>query len=119
MMKTYLIHPEVFYKYLTSDAPKELDSIEKVFIRAERGKIKLLITEGLFFLLAQELEKIVKNRSELVDLLEAVLNLHNLKVRNEMVLRQTVLEMKRGKSFVESYKSVVLPALSLDGVIEC
>ena len=118
-MKTYLVHPEVFFKYLTSDTTKELDAIEKVFIRAERGMIKLLITEGLFFLLVQELEKTVKNRTELVDFLEAVLNLHNLKVRNEMVLRQTVLEMKKGKSFIESYKSVVLPALSLDGVIEC
>lgn len=114
-MKTYLILPEVFITYFTSKDRESLDKIEEIFKKAESGEIKLLITEGLFFLLANELEEIVQEEENLTDYLDVVLNLHNLKIRNEIVLRKTILEMKKGKSFIESYRTVVVPSLSLDG----
>jgi hypothetical protein len=117
-MKTYLILPEVFITYFTSKDRGSLDKIEEIFKKAESGEMKLLITEGLFFLLASELEEIVQEKENLTDYLEVVLNLHNLKVRNEIVLRKTILEMKKGKSFIESYRAVVVPSLSLDGVFK-
>ena len=118
-MKTYLVLPEVFLKYFTSADRGILDTIEKIYRRAEAGKIKLLLSEGLFFMLALELEKRVKERDDMVEYLESILNLHNLKIRNEMILRKTVLEMRKGKDFIEAYKSVVVPLLSLEDVIEC
>ncbi|MCK4576079.1 hypothetical protein KAU34_06705 [candidate division WOR-3 bacterium] len=116
-MKTYLVLPEVFLKYFTSNDTKTLNKIEKLFKKAEDGKIKLLLPEGLFFLLVMELEKIIKKKDNLTDCLDSILNLHNLKVRNEMVLRNTIIEMRKGMNFIEAYKSVVIPILSLDGVI--
>ncbi len=118
-MKTYLVLPEVFHRYFTSSDPEVLDSIEKTFKRAESGKLKMLLPEGLFFLLALQLEKSVRKQDVLIDLLESILNLHNLKVRNELILRRTVLEMRTGKNFVEAYKTIIIPTLSLDGVIAC
>ncbi|TET20818.1 MAG: hypothetical protein E3J78_04510 [Candidatus Cloacimonadota bacterium] len=116
-MKTYLILPEIFLNYFTSTDSEVLDEIEKTLKQAESGRIKLLLPEGLFFLLAIKLESQIKKRDVFIDCLESILNLHNLKVRNELVLRKTVLEMRKGKSFIESYKSVILAMLALDGVI--
>jgi hypothetical protein len=118
-MKTYLVLPDVFVNYITSEDADVLDTIEKTFKRVEEGKIKLLMPEGLFFVLAHHLEKVMNDRTRLTDYLESILNLHNLKVRNEMVLRKTIFEMKKGKDFTHAYRDVVVPALALDGVITC
>jgi hypothetical protein len=118
-MKTYLVLPDIFINYVTSKDAHVLDAIEKTFKKVEEGKIKLLMPEGLFFLLAQHLEKIMNDRDTFIDYLESILNLHNLKVRNEMVLRNTLLQMKQGKDFAAAYRDVVVPTLALDGVITC
>jgi Mg2+/Co2+ transporter CorB len=118
-MKTYLILPDVFVSYVTSKDADVLNTIEKTFKRVEEGKIKLLMPEGLFFVLAHHLERVMDDRAKLTDYLESILNLHNLKVRNEMVLRKTILEMKKGKDFSHAYRDVVVPTLALDGVITC
>lgn len=118
-MKTYLILPDVFIHYVTSTDVHVLDTIEKTFKQVEEGKMKLMMPEGLFFILAQHLEKVMDDRAKLIDYLESVLNLHNLKVRNEMILRKTILEMKQGKPFTQAYKDVIVPTLALDGVITC
>ncbi len=115
-MKTYLVLPELFLKYFLSFDKKVLDRIEKTFRKAEEGKIKLLLPEGLFFVLALRLEETKARGEDIIDYLESILNLHNLKVRNDMILRKTILEMRNGKSFIDSYKSVVVPLLSLEGV---
>jgi len=115
-MKTYLATPELFLEYFLSRDKKILDKIEKTFKKAEEGKIKLLLPEGLFFVLALRLEETGKRGEDIIDYLESILNLHNLKVRNEMILRKTILEMRNGKGFIAAYKSVVIPLLSLEGV---
>jgi hypothetical protein len=118
-MKTFLVLPDIFITYVTSKDGNVLDTIEKTFKRMEAGKMKLLMPEGLFFILAQHLEKVMSDRAKLIDYLESVLNLHNLKVRNELILRKAILEMKNGKDFIHAYKDVIVPALALDGVITC
>lgn len=118
-MKTYLVLPDIFITYVTSKQAQKLNSIEKTFKRVQAGKMKLLMPEGLFFILAQQLEKVMDNRAKLIEYLESVLNLHNLKVRNEIVLRKTLLEMRKGKDFTHAYQDVVVPTLALDGVVTC
>ena len=51
-MKTYLVLPDVFVNYITSKDADVLDTIEKTFKRVEEGKMKLLMPEGFFFVLA-------------------------------------------------------------------
>lgn len=118
-MKTYLVLPDIFIAYVTSNEEKVLNAIERTFKKVEEGKMKLLMPEGFFFILAQHLEKSMREREKLTDYLESILNLHNLKVRNELVLRKTILEMKKGKDFAHAYRDVVVPSLALDGVIAC
>jgi hypothetical protein len=118
-MKTYLVLPDIFITYVTSKEAEVLNTIEKTFKRVEEGKMKLLMPEGLFFILVQHLERIIENRAKLIDYLESILNLHNLKIRNEAVLRKTILEMRQGKDFTRAYQDVVVPTLALDGVISC
>ncbi len=118
-MKTYLVLPDIFITYVTSKEPQVLNTIEKTFKQVEAGKMKLLMPEGFFFILAQHLERVMGNRAKLIDYLESVLNLHNLKIRNEIVLRKALLEMKKGKDFTRAYQDVAVPTLALDGVVTC
>jgi len=115
-MKTYLVFPELFIRYFFSKDEKVLNRIEGIFKKVEAGKIKLLLTEGLFFLLAIELEKRIAKKRDVADYLESILNIHNLKIRNEIILRETVGEMRKGKGFIAAYRSVAVPLLSLNGV---
>ena len=115
-MKTYLILPDVFIHYVTSTDVHVLDTIEKTFKQVEEGKMKLMMPEGLFFILAQHLEKVMDDRAKLIDYLESVLNLHNLKVRNEMILRKTIIPVLLFNMFVQMEMILFMSVIYLFGM---
>ena len=117
-MKRIFIDTNIFIRYFINDIPAQVDKVERLFDRAERGEITLVTGPPVFFEVAWTLKSFYNiSRKGVYEYLSGILGLSGLEVIDLDILEDS-LELFKNTSadFSDAYIAVLSKKIGADSI---
>ncbi len=117
-MKKVFLDTNIFIRYLVNDQPEMADQAERLFQKAEKGKISLVTGPPVFFELAWTLKSFYKKPREYIyECLMSIMGIQGLEIFDLEVLEQS-LEIYRSKNidFADAYIAALAESIQADQI---
>lgn len=117
-MKKVFLDTNIFIRYLVNDIPDQVDKVEDLFDRAERGEIRLVTGPPVFFEIAWTLKSFYNmNRKRIYGCLRGIIGLQGLEIIDLKIIEEALeIYNQTSADFNDAYIAVLSQKNGADSI---
>ena len=117
-MKKIFADTNLFVRYLVNDIPSQIDKVEQLFDRAEKGEVRLVTGPPVFFEMAWTLKSFYNmGRKGIYECLSSILGLPGLEITELDILEEALeLYCHTSSDFSDAYVAVLSQKAGADAL---
>ena len=117
-MKKVFLDTNIFIRYLVNDIPDQVDKVEDLFDRAERGEIRLVTGPPVFFEIAWTLKSFYNmNRKRIYGCLRGIIGLQGLEIIDLKIIEEALeIYNQTSADFNDAYIAILSQKNGADSI---
>jgi predicted nucleic-acid-binding protein len=117
-LKKVFLDTNIFIRYLVNDIPDQVDKVEDLFDRAERGEIRLVTGPPVFFEIAWTLKSFYNmNRKRIYGCLRGIIGLQGLEIIDLKIIEEALeIYNQTSADFNDAYIAVLSQKNGADSI---